>query len=39
MLNFIPKHKEKLPHDVIDDIINVMTDMKEIMNKATQKQS
>ncbi len=36
MLNFILKHKEKLPHDVIN-IINVVADMKKIMNKATQK--
>ncbi len=37
MLNFILKQKEKLPHDVINNIINIMADMKKIMNKATQK--
>jgi hypothetical protein len=39
MLNFILNHKEKLPQDVIDNIINATADMKEIVNKATQKQS
>jgi hypothetical protein len=39
MLNFIHKHKEKLPQDVIDNIINAVVDMKKIMNKATQKKS
>jgi hypothetical protein len=30
MLNFTHKHKEKLPQDVIDNIINAAADMKEI---------
>jgi hypothetical protein len=37
MLNFIFKHKKKFPKDVIDNLTNVMVNMKEIMNKATQK--